>query len=108
MSTLLITNVGSPHSPSGPERGRAEELLPERVLEPLGELGLHVVLELDEQVGVADEVGHVHLAGLLLEGVLDLLAERVADEVVPAVGRVGLVPEAELLVEVAQLDRCSA
>src|SRR5262245_12011214 len=85
------------------ERGRAEEPLPQGGLEPLGQLGLDVVLQLDEQIGVADQVGHGHVPGLLLEGVLDLLAERVLDELVPPTGCVRLVPEAELLVEVAQL-----
>ena len=102
MSTFLMTNVGSPHWLARLERRRAEERLPHRVLEPLGELRLHPVLHLHEEVGAAEELAHVDAPGLLLQRVLDLLPERVLDQVVPSGGRVGLVAEPELLVELAE------
>ena len=69
---------------AGLEGRGTEELVAQRVGEPLAEGRLDPVLDRDEQVGVAVEVGDVGPAGLLLERVLDLLAERVLDQPVPA------------------------
>ena len=71
---------------AGFERRLAEEGVAEGFLEPPSELRLDVVLELEEQVCVADEIGDLHPAGLLLEGALDLLAEGVLEDVVHPLG----------------------
>ena len=71
---------------AGLEGRGAEELVAQRVGEPLAQGRLDPLLDRDEQVGVAVEVGDVGPAGLLLQRVLDLLAERVLDQAVPPVG----------------------
>ena len=63
---------------------------------------LDPVLDPDEEVGVAVQLRHVRPARLLLQRVLDLLTEGVSHQPGPARTGVGVVLEAELLVELLQ------
>ena len=88
---------------AGLVRRPAEVVVAERGLQALAQAGLDVGLQGLQQLVVAVDVGGVVATGFLLDRALELLAERVPDEVGPARTRRRVVAKTELLVELTQL-----
>src|SRR5262249_18438295 len=81
---------------------RAEVGSAKGIVQSAGERRLHRVLQLHQVLRVSEELFDGVAPSLLLDSVLDVLPERVLQEILPTGARVRLVRQTELFMELTQ------